>query len=49
VFGTDGSCHKLSPRCESAGKPVGKISITADGGSATIESLVIYEMISIWK
>jgi sucrose-6-phosphate hydrolase SacC (GH32 family) len=49
VFGTDGSCHKLSPRGEYAGKPVGKISVTADGGSATIESLVIYEMISIWK
>jgi fructan beta-fructosidase len=49
VFGTDGSCHKVAPRGESAGKPVGKISITADGGSATVESLVIYEMISIWE
>ena len=49
VFGTDGRCHKVAPRGESAGKPVGNISVTAEGGTATVESLTIHTMQSIWN
>jgi hypothetical protein len=36
-------------RGEAAGKPVGKISVTAEGGSATVVSLEVHELKSIWK
>ena len=49
VFGTDGRCHKVVPRGEFAGKPVGNISVTTQGGSATIETLEIHELHSIWN
>jgi len=32
---------------ETAGKPVGEIAVTAEGGSATVESLDVYELKSI--
>ena len=31
------------------GKPVGTISLRAEGGSLTVESLKAYEMTSAWK
>jgi hypothetical protein len=31
------------------GQPVGQISLTAEGGSLTVESLQAYEMSSAWK
>jgi len=31
------------------GKPIGTISLTAEGGSLTVESLKAYEMKSTWK
>ena len=31
------------------GKPVGTISLTAEGGLLTVESLKAYEMKSVWK
>lgn len=49
VFGTGGRCHKVASRGEAAGKPVGNISVTAEGGSATVVSLEVHEMKSIWK
>jgi hypothetical protein len=49
VFGTEGRCHKVMSRGEAAGKPVGKISVTAEGGSATVVSLEVHELKSIWK
>lgn len=49
LFGGGGACCKLYARGDDAGKPVGKISVRAEGGTATIESLKIFEMKSIWK
>jgi hypothetical protein len=31
------------------GKPLGTISLTAEGGALTVESLQAYEMNSAWK
>jgi len=45
----DGACCQLYPRGNDAGKPVETISVQAQGGAATIESLAIFEMNSIWK
>ena len=48
VIGGGGACFKTSARRD-MGKPLGKISLTAQGGTLTVESFVVHEMDSIWK
>ncbi len=48
VIGDGGACYKTSARRD-MGKPLGKISLTAEGGSLTIESFTVHEMKSAWK
>jgi len=48
VIGSDGARYQTDLRRD-GGKPIGAISVTAEGGDATIESLEIHEMQSIWK
>ncbi|MFO8013760.1 MAG: glycoside hydrolase family 32 protein [Phycisphaerae bacterium] len=48
VVGGGGACYKTGGRRD-AGKPLGTISLTAEGGSVTVESLKVYEMTSAWK
>ncbi len=48
VVGGDGACFKTSGRSD-MGKRLGKISLTAQGGSFTVESFVAHEMNSAWK
>jgi fructan beta-fructosidase len=48
VIGGGGACYKTSGRRD-MGKPIGTISLTAEGGSLTVESLTIHEMKSAWK
>ncbi|HUT13740.1 MAG TPA: glycoside hydrolase family 32 protein [Thermoguttaceae bacterium] len=48
VIGGGGACYKTSGRRD-MGTPVGTISLTAEGGSLTVESLEAYEMTSAWK
>lgn len=48
VVGGGGACFKTSARKE-MGKPLGTISLTAEGGSLTVDSLKAYEMKSAWK
>jgi fructan beta-fructosidase len=48
LIGGGGACYKTSPRRD-MGRPLGAISVTAEGGSLTVESLKAYEMTSIWK
>jgi sucrose-6-phosphate hydrolase SacC (GH32 family) len=48
VCGGGGACYKTSGRRDQ-GKPLGTISLTAEGGSVTVESLEVYEMTSAWK
>jgi len=48
VIGGGGFCFKTSGRRD-MGKPLGAISLTAEGGSLTVESLKAYEMESAWK
>ncbi|MBT3201266.1 MAG: glycoside hydrolase family 32 protein [Phycisphaerales bacterium] len=48
LIGGGGACFKTMPRRD-MGKPLGKISLTADGGAMTVESFVAYEMKSTWK
>jgi len=47
VIGGGGACFKTSPR-KDMGEPLGAISLTAEGGDLTVESLTAYEMKSIW-
>ncbi len=47
VIGGGGACFKTSGRRD-MGKPLGTVSLTAEGGSLTVESLKVYEMKSIW-
>ena len=47
VIGDGGACFKTSGRRD-MGKPLGTVSLTAEGGSLTVESLKVYEMKSIW-
>jgi len=49
LIGGGGACFKTSGRRDDMGKPVGTISLSAEGGSLTVESLKIYEMKSAWK
>ena len=48
VIGGGGACYKTSGRRD-MGQPVDAISLTAEGGSLTVESLKAYEMTSAWK
>ena len=48
LVGGNGACYKTSGG-GSDGKPIGAVSVTAEGGTATIESLGIYELKSAWK
>jgi hypothetical protein len=48
VIGGGGACYKTSGRRD-MGKPVGTISLTAEGGSLTVESLKVFDMTSAWK
>jgi len=48
IVGGAGACYKTSPRSD-MGEPLGKVSIGCEGGELIVESLVIYEMQSIWK
>ena len=48
LIGGGGACFKTSGRRD-MGKPIGTISLTAEGGSVTVESLKVYEMKSTWK
>ena len=47
AVGGGGACHKTSGRRD-MGKPLGTISLTAEGGSLTVETLKAYEMKSAW-
>jgi len=48
VFGGNGACHNTAARTD-MGQAIGTVSLTAEGGSLTVESLTVYEMRSIWK
>ncbi|MFW6169908.1 MAG: 2,6-beta-D-fructofuranosidase [Planctomycetota bacterium] len=48
LIGGGGVCYKTSGR-DDKGQPIGTISLTAKGGSMTVESLKAYEMASAWK
>jgi fructan beta-fructosidase len=48
VVGGGGACFKTSARRD-MGKLVGTVSLTAEGGSLTVESLVVHAMRSAWK
>ncbi len=48
VIGGGGACFKTSGRRD-MGKPLGTISLTAEGGSLSVESLKAYKMSSVWK
>ncbi len=48
VIGGGGACYKTSARRD-MGKPVGTISLSAEGGELTVSSLTVYEMQSAWK
>ena len=48
AVGGGGACYKNSARRD-MGKPLGKISLTAQGGTLTVESLEAHEMTSTWK
>jgi hypothetical protein len=48
LIGGGGACFKTSPRRD-MGEPIGTISLTAEGGSLTVESLKVYQMMPAWK
>jgi len=48
VVGGGGACFKTAARRD-MGKPLGTISLTAESGALTVESLQAYEMNSAWK
>lgn len=48
VVGGGGACFKTNGRRD-GGQPLGKISLAAQGGSLTIESLAAHAMNSAWK
>jgi len=47
LIGGGGACYKTSGRRD-MGKPLGTISLRAEGGALTVESLTTYEMKSAW-
>ena len=48
LIGGGGACYKTSGRRD-MGKPIGTISLAAEGGSLSVESLTVYEMTPAWK
>ena len=48
IIGGGGAVFRTSPRAD-MGKPLGTISLTAEGGTLTVESFKAYQMKSIWK
>ena len=48
LFGGDGACCKTSGRRD-MGKPLGTISLSAEGGSLSVESLKVFTLSSAWK
>jgi len=48
LIGGGGACFKTAGRRD-MGKPIGTVSLRAEGGSLTVESLKVYEMKSAWK
>lgn len=46
VVGNDGQSYLTAPR---QAAPLGAISVKAEGGSVTVESLEVFKMSSIWK
>jgi hypothetical protein len=48
VVGGGGACFKTSARRD-MGKPLGKLSLTPQGGTLTVESVVVHEMDPAWK
>lgn len=48
IVGGGGACYKTTGRPD-AGRPLDKLSLTAEGGDLVVESLVVHEMASIWK
>ena len=48
VVGGEGACYKTNGRAD-MGKPLGTISLSAQGGALTVESFQAYEMGSAWK
>ena len=48
LIGGRGACYQTSAR-QDMGQPIGDISLTAEGGSLTIEALQAYEMASAWR
>jgi fructan beta-fructosidase len=48
LIGGDGACYKTIGR-KDMGNSLGTISLTVEGGSATVESFIIYAMESAWK
>ena len=48
IVGGEGACYKTCPRAD-MGQPLGRVSITSEGGDLAVESLVVHAMRSIWK
>jgi hypothetical protein len=48
LIGGDGACFKTSGR-GGAGKPLAKISLTAEGGDLTVSSFSVHQMKSAWR
>ena len=48
LIGGGGACYKTSAR-KDMGQPLGEVSLTAEGGSLTIERLEAHRMKSIWS
>ena len=48
LIGGNGACYETIKGGSSA-EPIGKVSVKAEGGTATIEALNVYEMKSSWK
>lgn len=48
LIGGRGVCYKTSERRD-MGRPIGTVSLTAEGGSLAVESLQAYQLASIWR
>ena len=50
IFAEEGSAYFILPRsAETVGEPVKEIAMTVNGGSATIKSMTVHKLKSIWK
>lgn len=48
VVGGGGACYKTARRND-GGRPLGTVSLTAQGGDLKVGSLTVHDMQSIWK